>query len=87
LPTPIPIEPDAELRNAVLLRYELSHDRRLSLYDAWFAARTVALEMRPDMEAMEAGRRVALILAWNDLQHEAVVSTPSRPDRIVVLCA
>jgi hypothetical protein len=87
LPTPIPIETDAELRYAVLLSHELSRELCLSLYDAWFAARTVALEVRPDMEAMEAGRRVALILAWNDLQHEAVVSTPSRPDRIVVLCA
>lgn len=84
MPTPIPIEPDAELRYAVLLSHEFSRQRGLSLYETWFAARTVALSVCPDLEAMEAGRRVALILAWNDRRYDA---TASRHERIVARCA
>lgn len=67
---PVPVETDVELRRAVAQSYHLSRKFHLSLYDAWFAGRTIALEIRPGMDELEAGRRVMMIIAWTVLQQD-----------------
>ncbi|EWY36298.1 hypothetical protein N825_28925 [Skermanella stibiiresistens SB22] len=70
----IPEEPDAELRRAVCLSHDISYAFNLPLYDAWFAARAVALEMRPDLDETEIGGRVAMIIAWKEAQDDLSLS-------------
>lgn len=67
---PVPVETDVELRRAVAQSYHLSRKFHLSLYDAWFVGRTIALEIRPGMDEFEAGRRVMMIIAWTVLQQD-----------------
>ena len=66
----MPVEPDVELRDAVSRSYQLSCQQNISLYDAWLFARTIALKIRPELEEIEAGRRVMTIIAWHTLQTE-----------------
>jgi hypothetical protein len=40
-----------------------SCQQNISLYDAWVIARTIALKIRPELEDLEAGRRVMAIIA------------------------
>jgi hypothetical protein len=66
----VPVEPDVEMRDAVSRSYQLSCQQNISLYDAWVIARTIALKIRPELEDLEAGRRVMAIIAWHTLQTE-----------------
>ena len=58
------------MRDAVSRSYQLSCQQNISLYDAWVIARTIALKIRPELEDLEAGRRVMAIIAWHTLQTE-----------------
>jgi hypothetical protein len=70
LPNCVPVEPDVELRDAVSRSYQLSCQQNIPLYDAWVIAQTIALKIRPELEDIEAGRRVMTIIAWHTLQTE-----------------
>jgi hypothetical protein len=69
-PNKVPNCVHVELRDAVSRSYQLSCQQKISLYDAWLAARTIALKIHPEMENVEAGLRVMTIIAWQTLQTE-----------------
>ena len=82
MPAPLPVETDTELRYAVALSCELSRKRRRSLYDAWFAARAIALEIRPELDELEAGRRAMMIIAWIMVRQDGDAYPSGEPRRL-----